>query len=281
MNYIKPKYLDIPFYMRANILHKECNKSAPKKSNLGRRVRDPFRTTSLKTEFFFLSTSSWVEVLKKKPNNIKVCDFPNLWQWSRTRSGRRWCTSSPSEDPSACGTLWIKENWRTTIAKNIYFMSEIKLWFKGIVLETHCKSTGSQSRLQWLKCIQWVTGSTLIVVTMIIMITIMKRIVKTSKIIMKKIIMKMPKKTSKNLGRQTARAPARARLMYVAARLARAWLWLRSTSSPLSSSSWLGWSQKLNPIKNDCIGDIYELKKGEWFLDHQNQTFFSHYLGCL
>ena len=29
-------------------------------------------------------------------------------------------------------------------------------------------------------------------------------------------------KTSKNLGRQTARAPARARLMYVAARLARA-----------------------------------------------------------
>ena len=75
MNYIKPKYLDIPFYMRANILHKECNKSAPKKSNLGRRVRDPFRTTSLKTEFFFLSTSSWVEVLKKKPNNIKVCDI--------------------------------------------------------------------------------------------------------------------------------------------------------------------------------------------------------------
>ena len=237
MNYIKPKYLDIPFYMRANILHKECNKSAPKKSNLGRRVRDPFRTTSLKTEFFFLSTSSWVEVLKKKPNNIKVCDFPNLWQWSRTRSGRRWCTSSPSEDPLACGTLWIKENWRTTIVKNIYFMSQIKLWFKGIVLETHCKSTGSQSRLQWLKCIQWVTGSTLVTMQYDHNDYNDERESENLKNhTEKKIKIKMPQKTSKNLGRQTARAPARARLMYVAARLARAWLWLRSTS--LSSSSW-------------------------------------------
>ena len=168
--------------------------------------------------------------------------------------------------------------------KNIYFMSQIKLWFKGIVLETHCKSTGSQSRLQWLKCIQWVTGSTLIVVTMQYDhddYNYERDSENLKNHNEKKIKMKMPPKTSKNLGRQTARAPARARLMYVAARLARAWLWLRSTSSPLSSSSWLGWSQKLNPIKNDYIGDIYELKKGEWFLDHQNQTFFSHYLGCL
>ena len=40
-------------------------------------------------------------------------------------------------------------------------------------------------------------------------------------------------------------------------------------------------TMKLNPIKSDYIGDIYKLKKGEWFLDHQNQTFFSHCLGCL
>ena len=72
MNYVKPKYLDIPFYMRANILHKECNKSRESREKSAGSFQNNFPQNWI---LLFVNLKlSWV-VLKKKPNNIKVRDI--------------------------------------------------------------------------------------------------------------------------------------------------------------------------------------------------------------
>ena len=65
--------------------------------------------------------------------------------------------------------------------------------------------------------------------------------------------------TSKNLGRQTARAPTRARLMYVAARFARAC----STSSPSHSFSR---AERKKTKKKHCIF--------QYFRHHHHRNHF-------